>query len=520
MAVKRNRISKIPSEVLDKFKDPRQFFKFLKVFDKQSNALVPFQLHDEQEALLDALLEHNRIVILKARQIGCSTLVRAYFLWKAFMSSEPTRHAIISYSRDSADHLHSIDKEFYLSLPKPLQRKLSKSSARTLRLGDTGAELRSFTASGKAGATRSFAFSSAHLSEFAFFPDQSDLLANVMASAGEGQIIIETTPNNVGDLYHEIILGSPGNGWHLCFFPWYEHSTYTKKSQFHQPQIPDMSAEEIKLMKDHNLTKGQMWWRRSQISSMGIEKFRREFPATIDEAFFSTSNNFFPIDILDNQQVVDNGSRELRQPHQYIPGDKYCMGVDVAHGGGGDYSVITLVSCTTLQPCFHYRSNTILPHDLADKIYDLYFEWGQPYTIIEANGPGHVVIDRLAEWGVKNLYKNKHNKPWLTNKHNKIQILDYLRDLLCDDVFEALDKTLWSEMRNMQITKGAPAVIGGNDDMVIATALALWGTKLKPVPSFTDVRRSLVDDFIKKQRGKKIIRERNPINKIRTWSNR
>jgi len=29
-----------------------------------------------------------------------------------------------------------------------------------------------------------------------------------------------------------------------------------------------------------------------------------------------------------------------------------------------------------------------------------------------------------------------------------------------------------------------------------------------------------VDDFIKKQRGKKIIRERNPINKIRTWSNR
>ena len=87
-------------------------------------------------------------------------------------------------------------------------------------------------------------------------------------------------------------------------------------------------------------------------------------------------------------------------------------------------------------------------------------------------------------------------------------------------MFEALDKTLWSEMRNMQITKGAPAVIGGNDDMVIATALALWGTKLKPVPSFTDVRRSLVDDFIKKQRGKKIIRERNPINKIRTWSNR
>ena len=175
--------------------DPRIFFKFLKVFDKERGELVPFDMNNEQEELLEALLTHNRIVVCKARQIGCSTLIRAYFLWKQYVETQPTRHAIISYTRDSADHLHSMDKGFYLCLPKPLQRKLSKSTQRTLKFNDTGAELRAFTGGGKAGATRSFTFSSAHISEFAFFDDQEDLLANTIASCGNGQIIIETTPD-------------------------------------------------------------------------------------------------------------------------------------------------------------------------------------------------------------------------------------------------------------------------------------------------------------------------------------
>ena len=143
---------------MQRLKDPRQFFKFLKVFDKDSGKLIPFVMNDEQEELLDALLEHQKVVVCKARQIGCSTLIRAYFLWKSYVETQPTRHAIISFTRDSADHLHSIDKGFYLSLPKPLQRKLSKSSARTLQFADTRAELRSFTGGGKGGATRSFTF--------------------------------------------------------------------------------------------------------------------------------------------------------------------------------------------------------------------------------------------------------------------------------------------------------------------------------------------------------------------------
>ena len=72
-----SRITKVNKQVLDAFKDPRNFFKFLKVFDKEQNKLVPFVLRPQQEELLDALLTHNKIVVLKARQLGISTLFRA-----------------------------------------------------------------------------------------------------------------------------------------------------------------------------------------------------------------------------------------------------------------------------------------------------------------------------------------------------------------------------------------------------------------------------------------------------------
>ena len=497
-------------------KDPRSFFRFLNILDKKTNKMVPFKLNDEQEELLDVLQQNNKVIVLKARQIGCSTLVRAFFLWKQYTSREPTTHAIISYTRDSADHLHSMDKQFYLKLPRPLKRKLSKSSNRTLQFADTKASLRSFTAGGKAGATRSFTFHSAHISEFAFFDDQEELLSNVIASVGEGQLIIETTPNVPGDKYHQLIMESETNGWALCFFPWHKHKNYTAKSRFHQASVPSMTDEEEGLQETLKLSKGQLYWRRTKINSMGLEKFRKEFPSTVDEAFLSNSNLWFPTDVVDGLSRVDTG----RGPHHYYTApedvrgdDVYAMGVDVASGAGGDYSTITVVSRTTFQPIYHFRCNRILPHNFADVVFEKYHEFNDPYTIIEQNGVGEVILSRLQEWKIRNLYKDSKGKHWRTNKHNKIAIYDHLRDLICEGVIDTIDKNLWSEMRVIETcNNGVPNAVvkGSHDDLLVSTALALWGCKLKPAPSFWQVKREMIEDFKVKMRARKI-KARGPI---------
>jgi hypothetical protein len=491
--------------------NPRDFFKFLQVFDKETKQLVPFELNAEQEILLDALLEYNRVVVCKARQIGCSTLIRAYFLWKQYVAEQPSTSVILSYTRDSADHLHSIDKGFYVNLPKPLIRKLSKSSSRTLTFKDTGATLRSFTAGGKAGSTRSFSFTSAHISEFAFFDDQDDLLANVMASVGNGQIVIETTPNTPGDKYHDLVMSAPGNGWHVCFFPWYKHKLYEIKSQFHHPNVPDMDEGELQIQKQFGLSKAQMYWRRTQVSSMGIEKFRREFPATIDEAFLSQNQLFFPPDLLDKvHRTTFSGTKW--SDGEIIKGDRYYMGVDVSLGSGKDYSSIVIISGTTLQPVYVYRDNAILPEKLAELVFSLHHEYNTASVIVEADGPGYTVLYRLKEWRMKNLYKSKNSKDWYTRGDNKIKIFDHVRSLLGSGYFESLPTPLWSEMRTLTISdKGSPGhPKGGNDDTIMAFCLAQWYAFEYPTPTITQTTISLMDKFRKKHRVKQL-RNNGPI---------
>ena len=463
--------------------DPRDFFKFLHVLDKDAGKVIPFVLNDEQEVLLDALLEHNKVVVCKARQIGCSTLIRAYFLWKTYVSTEPTTSTIISYTRASADHLHSIDKEFYVGLPKPLQRKLSKQSSRTLTFKDTKSTLRSFTAGGKAGSTRSF----------------------VVASVGEGQIVIETTPNGPGDKYHELVVAAPQNGWHVCFFPWHKHRNYQKKSQFHHPNIPQMSDDELSIQKSFGLSKAQMYWRRTQISTMGLDKFKREYPASIDEAFMSDSKLFYPTDVLDKCEILQQNNTEWVDD-EHIIGDRYYMGVDVALGTGKDFSAIVIISGTSLQPVYIYRSNTILPENLAEKVFDLYHEFEEPRTIVEADGPGYTVLYRLKEWRLKNLYKQKNGKDWHTRSENKLKIFDHVRSLLCNEMLECLPQILWSEMRNCTMNdKGTPGhPKGGHDDTLMAFCLAQWFAYLEPTPTFTQTRQTMIEKFKSKQRARNI----------------
>jgi hypothetical protein len=265
------------------------------------------------------------------------------------------------------------------------------------------------------------------------------------------------------------------------------------------------------MMQELGLQKQQMYWRRTQISTMGIEKFKREFPTTMDEAFMTTSNVYFPTDILDAIDIVDLGSDD-KWYCEPMAGDRYTMGVDVAHGGGNDYSAITVLSATTLQPIYHFRSNRIAPAELADKIWDIYWEFNEPYTIVEANGPGSLVLYRLKEFGIRNLFKTKNGNDWNTRKENKMAIYDHVRELMCDGHINLLESTLWSELRNTICNDGgAPShPKGGTDDMVISYCLAQWGAKIKPAPSLYEVRKQLMEEFIGKTKARRI-RARGPL---------
>ena len=147
--------------------NPDEFIGRLTVMNKEKQRLTRLRLNEAQEKLMGVLKEHDRVIVLKARHLGVSTLCRAWHFWNAYTALHPQTFAVVSHTRQSAEDLHRMEKTFYQNLPAPLRKPLQKASAKTLKFKDTGANVRVFTAGGKGG-TRSFSMSSAHLSEFAF----------------------------------------------------------------------------------------------------------------------------------------------------------------------------------------------------------------------------------------------------------------------------------------------------------------------------------------------------------------
>ena len=191
-------IDKLPKKIRIELEpilnDPVKFIQLLKIQDKYSGKLVKFTPNQEQIELLHKLKGHKKVIILKPRQIGISTVLRAYALWSTYQTKDPLKFGVISFHERSAKHLRKMDSMMHNSLPNILRKNLSIDNSTTLEFAGTGAQLCSFTAGSKGG-TRSFTLSSVHLSEFAFYDDGEEMLAQVIATIGEGQIIIESTPN-------------------------------------------------------------------------------------------------------------------------------------------------------------------------------------------------------------------------------------------------------------------------------------------------------------------------------------
>jgi len=497
--------------------DPRAFFKLLSVFDNNQGKLVPFVLTPTQERFLSILETSNRVVIVKARQLGISTVTRAWFLWKAWRSGEPLKHAVISYTRESANHLHSIDKAFFVSLPQALQRRLANDSKGSLKWADTGSELKCFSAGGKGGATRSYSFTSAHISEFAFFDDQNELLSNVISSVGGGQIVIETTVKEADDFYHNLVRGAPQNGWTLAFFPWMDEKKYASHPRFGQGDIPKVTDDEKSVKRDLHLNLSQLYWRRQQINSLGLTKFCREFPSTIEEAFYTRGESWLSLGGLSALVPLDMGRGPDFEYEEPIEGQRYAMGVDVGGGGGGDFSVITVVSVTTGQPVYHWADNTTPPFKFAEIVFEEWSRWNDAHILVESNGVGSVVISALEQWGVP-LWKDDRGRDWRTDKTSKIRILERLREALEGGSFRELHSTLVDEIINMVPNRwgSASARKGKHDDFVISMSLALEARDA--VPDFSDhvTRRNLIDQWKREARAHKILSQKIPF-KIATW---
>jgi len=452
--------------------DRELFCRMLKVYDKQLKKNVPLNVWPAQRKVWSAMDRSNRVLVVKARQMGISVGIRAYQFHKAFTSLDPLKYAVLSFHARSATNLRKLDREWLADLPEALKRDMSVDSATDSQFADTGAGFAAFTTGGRGG-TRSFVFTGAQLSEFAFYTDPDEVLAQVLATVGDGPIIIETTVNAPGDAFHRLVEGAPENGWEVVFLPWYEHHPY----QHTVPSDFACTSSEQKMKTQHGLTNEQVYWRRAQVATLGEHKFRREFPATLQECFIGVTKSAY----LPSEALADIETVHFNTPYRVLEevdlDDYYVIGADPAGGTGGDYSAMQVVSAMTYQPVYTERDNTIAPHEFAERLVQVAAKYtttnGPPLILCEQNNHGHAVLRELDILGYKNVWTDANRKPWVTTHKSKIDAYDTLREFVINGMIFRLDQSTLMELRSLQILKVSPeAPAGLHDDLAMSLALA------------------------------------------------
>jgi len=108
-------------EMIAKLKDKKFYLEnFCKIKGKKPGSLIPFLLNEAQKDLFNAVRTNNRVIILKARQIGFSTAMTGYFYVDTILNPGTTT-ALIGYNSDLTAELLDKVKTFYRTTPAELR---------------------------------------------------------------------------------------------------------------------------------------------------------------------------------------------------------------------------------------------------------------------------------------------------------------------------------------------------------------------------------------------------------------
>lgn len=255
----------------------------------------------------------SRFIVLKARQLGLSTLTEALITGLTMLNPN-TNAVIMAHLAESASSIFNMTKLYISELPEMMRPQQKYSNAKEIVFDDPNggnnglkSSIRVMVAS---DATRGSTYKLAHLSEVAFWehPEEALLALNqAIPMTDDSLIVIESTANGFNyfyNLWQDAVNGR--NDYTPIFFPWYVDPEYSRPYDGFTK-----TAYEADIQKRYSLTDDQLQWRRWCIANNcgGDEtKFRQEYPITPEEAFITSGKSIF------NTEIILEHMKQLREP--------------------------------------------------------------------------------------------------------------------------------------------------------------------------------------------------------------
>ena len=498
--------------------------------DKTSGQLVRFHLNAPQRRVAEVLERQRlagkplRLILLKARQWGGSTLVQTYMAWIQSCHCRNWHSLICSQVKDTSSGIRGMYTKLIENYPpelwegdEPPRFRPFERSSNVREIAGRGCRV-TVSSIENQDAVRGADFAMAHLSETAFWretpghtpQDTIRAICGAVALIPLSLIVMESTANGPGNYFHSEWLRCR-NGFgdkQAVFVPWYEIEIYRLTPPDPAAFAASLSPYELMLWNDCHCALDQIYWYRCKRREYpSDDKMMAEFPTTDDEAFAATASAVFSRQAVEKlRQGCRPGTRGMLHKDRWIADESaagvmwqppvrhatYVAAVDIGgRWSGADFSVIAVMRVDESKPEVVAQWRGHIDHDiLGNFARDFAAFYNNALLVIESNslesgaGAGVFILNRLAEV-YPNLYRRRafdsyNNEEterigFHTNRHTKEMIITGLiAAVRAGDYIErdsmACDELLTYEQRP---DGSYAAKTGCHDDILMTRAIAL-----------------------------------------------
>ena len=385
------------------------------------------------------------------------------------------------------------------------------------------------------GVGRGKGFRCAMLDELAHWKDSSQLSKSLLRTfvASDGFYVMGSTANGRNDAWHNLWRRAEAGSidWHPIFIPFYRRPK-TYSLPIPKGEVFKLTPEEIEMVEQIKKKEGIAisdetinWMRKTKeefIATDGDDMiFDQEYPVTAEVSFQNAIVSAIPRGIINRyskRTVQPKWIGEISfdfanwRPHLHMkelgpseealypetenrlhiwekpqPGERYCIGVDVALGQkGGDYSSCTVVKISAnaqLDEQVAQWHGLMDPHNLTDIVLALGWYYNEALVAVEVNSFGMATNTRLMrDYEYENIYRFKRMDRlkhfmtdivgWWTDYKSKRTLISFCSKMMLDDQVVIRDKYLIDEFRDF--TEDGAEGEGAHDDFCMSFMIALY----------------------------------------------
>jgi len=445
--------------------DPVYFLKNYVKISHPLKGLIPFSTYDFQDDLLEDFKDHRFNIILKARQLGISTIVAGYAAWMLLFRREKQVLVVATKFKTAANLVIKV-KKMLKTLPEwMLIADIVVDNQSSFELSN-GSKINASTTSAK-DAGRSESLSLLIVDEAAFVEGMEELWTGILPTITTGgRCVALSTPNGVGNWFYKTYTDAEAgsNLFNAINLPWQVH--------------PDRDEE----------------WFREQTKNMSRREIAQEFECSFN---MSGETVISPDDITRITETILEPKYKTGFDRNYWiweepkEGIGYLVAADVARGDGADSSVFHVFRVDTFEQVAEYQGKP--NHDMfAMLLNSVGREYGNALMVVENNNVGYNVLDKLQTLEYPNLYfsaKGSHEyvdnytaefssgivPGFSTTSKTRPLIIAKMEEFIRNQIITINSGRVLREFQTFVWNNGKPeAMRGYNDDLVMSLSIACW----------------------------------------------